>query len=103
MKDFRPLRFLRGGHLQTLLGYWFRRKLRWTLATEDMVVDLADGVRLLLRASWQEDREARPTLVLVHGLGAGRREPEQPAEERGPEQQRNASHRATRRSPCLAT
>jgi len=69
VKDFRPLRFLRGGHLQTLLGYWSRRKLRWTLDTEDIVVDHADGVRLLLRASWQADREARPTLVLVHGLG----------------------------------
>jgi uncharacterized protein len=67
--SFRPRPFLRGGHLQTLLGYWSRRRLRWTLRTEDMVVDAAGGVRVLLRASWQEDRAARPTLVLVHGLG----------------------------------
>jgi predicted alpha/beta-fold hydrolase len=73
VKDFRPLRFLRGGHLQTLLGYWARRKLRWTLDTEDIVVDPGDGVRVLLRASWQEDREGRPTLVLVHGLGGNDR------------------------------
>ena len=69
MKEFRPLPFLRGGHLQTLLGYWARRHLRWTLPTEDLVVDLDGGLRLLLRASWQREREARPTLVLVHGLG----------------------------------
>jgi len=69
VKEFRPLPFLRGGHLQTLLGYWARRHLRWTLPTEDLVVDLDGGVRLLLRASWQREREARPTLVLVHGLG----------------------------------
>ena len=69
MRAFRPRRFLRGGHLQTLLGYWSRRRLRWTLRAEDIVVDVGGGVRLLLRASWQEDRETRPTLVLVHGLG----------------------------------
>lgn len=69
MKEFRPLPFLRGGHLQTLLGYWARRHLRWTLPVEDLVVDLDGGVRLLLRASWQREREGRPTVVLVHGLG----------------------------------
>ena len=69
MRAFRPRRFLRGGHLQTLLGYWSRRRLRWTLRAEDIVVDVGGGVRLLLRASWQQDRETRPTLVLVHGLG----------------------------------
>ena len=69
MTAFRPRPFLRGGHLQTLLGYWSRRRLRWTLGAEDLVVDAGDGVRLLVRASWQEGRETRPTLVLVHGLG----------------------------------
>jgi predicted alpha/beta-fold hydrolase len=34
-----------------------------------MVVDAGDGVRLLVRASWQPGPiEARPALVLVHGL-----------------------------------
>ncbi len=59
-----------GGHRQTLLGYWRRRLLRWTPPVEDIVVDAPDGARLLLRASWQAGiREARPALVLVHGLG----------------------------------
>jgi hypothetical protein len=69
VKEFRAPPFLRGGHLQTFLGYWARRRLRWTFPTEDLVVDLDGGVRLLLRASWQREREERPTLVLVHGLG----------------------------------
>jgi predicted alpha/beta-fold hydrolase len=73
VSPFHPLSFLRGGHLQTLLGYWSRRRLRWTLAAEDMVVDAAGGVRLLVRASWQSERETRPTLVLVHGLGGSDR------------------------------
>jgi predicted alpha/beta-fold hydrolase len=34
-----------------------------------VVVDPEDGVRLLARASWQPQREGRPTVVLVHGLG----------------------------------
>lgn len=69
MSEFRPPLFLRRGHLQTLAGYWARRGLRWTLPAEDVVVDLEEGLRLLLRASWQPDRAARPTLLLVHGLG----------------------------------
>lgn len=69
MTAFRPRPFLRSGHVQTLFGYWSRRRLRWPLPAEDLVVDAGDGVRLLVRASWQEDRAARPTLVLVHGLG----------------------------------
>lgn len=67
---FHPHPLTAGGHRQTLLGYWCRRRLAWGLPTEDMIVD-GGGVRLLLRASWQAGpREDRPALVLVHGLGS---------------------------------
>jgi len=68
---FRPHPLARGGHRQTLLGYYRRRHVVWPHATEDVVVDAGDqGVKLLLRASWQPGaRETRPALVLVHGLG----------------------------------
>jgi predicted alpha/beta-fold hydrolase len=67
---FQPPAWLVGGHRQTLLGYWLRRLLRWTPPTEDLVVDVCEGVRLLLRASWQPGpREDRPTVLMVHGLG----------------------------------
>jgi hypothetical protein len=67
---FRPHPWLAGGHRQTLLGFWLRRRLRWTLPTEDVVVDAGDDVRLLLRATWQPGpRPDRPALVIVHGLG----------------------------------
>ena len=69
MNGFRPPRFLRRGHLQTLAGYFARHHLRWTIPSEDIVVDAPDGIRLLLRASWQDEPAARPTVVLVHGLG----------------------------------
>jgi len=67
---FHPHPLAVGGHRQTLLGFWHRRKLRWTLPVEDMIVDAGDGIRLLLRASWQPGpHEARPALVTIHGLG----------------------------------
>ncbi len=67
---FQPPAWLVGGHRQTFLGYWIRRLLRWTLPSEDLVVEAGQGVRLLLRASWQPGpREDRPTLLAVHGLG----------------------------------
>lgn len=67
---FRPLPFLGGGHRQTLLAHLVRRRLRWSRPSDDIVVDSEGGARLLLRASWQPGpREARPALVIVHGLG----------------------------------
>jgi predicted alpha/beta-fold hydrolase len=67
---FHPARWTIGGHRQTILGYLLRRRLRWPHASADLVVDAGEDVRLLVRASWQPGpREARPALLLVHGLG----------------------------------
>ena len=67
---FAPAWGTRGGHRQTLLGYWFRRDLRWEAAVEDLVVDAGEDVRLLARVTWIEGRrDERPLLVIVHGLG----------------------------------
>jgi predicted alpha/beta-fold hydrolase len=67
---FRPFPATAGGHRQTLLGYWLRRHLRWRLPVEDLIVEAEPGVKLLVRATWQPGpREARPALVIVHGLG----------------------------------
>src|SRR5262249_8976343 len=57
-----------------MLGYWARRALVWALPSEDVVVEGDEDVRLLLRATWQEGtREARPALLLLHGLGGSDR------------------------------
>jgi predicted alpha/beta-fold hydrolase len=67
---FHPHPLSAGGHRQTLIGYWRRRPLRWTLPVEDVVVETGEDARILLRATWQEGpREAHPALLLVHGLG----------------------------------
>lgn len=70
MRPFIPHPWSAGGHRQTLLGYWSRRRLRWTLPAEDILVDVGGDVRLLLRATWQQGpRNERPAVVLTHGLG----------------------------------
>lgn len=67
---FRPLPGTSGGHRQTLLGFWFRRNLRFDEPSERVIVEAGDDVRLLLRATWQPGRrEDRPALLIVHGLG----------------------------------
>jgi len=71
---FRPHPWTVGGHRQTLLGYWSRRLLRWTLPVEDLWVPVGDDARLLLRVTWQPGpREAHPLLLVVHGLGGSDR------------------------------
>jgi predicted alpha/beta-fold hydrolase len=70
VRRFRPSLLARGGHRQTLLGFWHRRHLAWTPPTEDIVVDAEPGVQLLLRLSLQEGAPPEtPLLLLVHGLG----------------------------------
>jgi predicted alpha/beta-fold hydrolase len=67
---FAPARATAGGHRQTLLGYWYRRHLRWEGPAEDLVVEAGEDVRLLARVTWHEGRrDSRPALVVVHGLG----------------------------------
>jgi hypothetical protein len=48
-------------------GHLLRIALRWRLPAEDVVVDAGDGVQILLRATWQEEKK-RPALLLIHGL-----------------------------------
>jgi hypothetical protein len=69
-RPFRPSAWSVGGHRQTLLGYWLRRGLRWTLPAEDLIVPVDGAISVLARASWQPGRpDDRPAVVLVHGLG----------------------------------
>lgn len=74
VSSFRPFPLLPGGHLQTIGGHLLRAALRWRLPTEDVVVEAGDGVRILLRASWQAERE-RPALLVIHGLEGCDRSP----------------------------
>jgi len=68
---FNPPWFARGGHVQTVLGYFHRRNLTWPHPTEDLVVESEPGIRVLSRATWQAgDRASSPALILLHGIGS---------------------------------
>ena len=67
---FKPAWYARGGHVQTMLGFYARRKLVWNLPVEDLIVESEPGIRILARATWQDgERAAAPALVLLHGMG----------------------------------
>lgn len=69
---FDPPWFTRGGHVQTILGYFHRRNLRWRDPVEDLIVESEPGIKILSRATWQSgDRAASPALILLHGMGGG--------------------------------
>ena len=70
-KPFRPHPLLPGGHAQTLAGWAWPRRFHASRAHPDeaRLFEVEPDVRLLARCRWQEDRTARATLVLVHGLG----------------------------------
>jgi predicted alpha/beta-fold hydrolase len=68
---FEPRRGLSNGHLQTIVGNYFPRPaFLLPFQSETVVVDPADGSRVLCHCHWQAEPErgARLTLVLVHGL-----------------------------------
>ncbi|WP_420236800.1 YheT family hydrolase [Telmatobacter bradus] len=70
-ETFHPCRGLTNGHLQTIVGNYLPRPA-FTLQAESeaVLVDAADGSRVLCHCHWQPEavRSQRLTLVLVHGL-----------------------------------
>lgn len=64
---FAPRRFVRGGHLQTLAGFFFLRSVKLP-AAEERFVEVAPGVKVLCHCHWQSNRRNANTLIIVHGL-----------------------------------
>jgi len=64
---FEPRRFLRGGHLQTLAGFFFVRNIQLPTPKE-RYVEVAPGVSILCHCHWQPERHNVLTLIVVHGL-----------------------------------
>jgi uncharacterized protein len=65
--QFRPRRFLRGGHVQTLASFFLPR--RFSLAeSEDRLIEVEPGVPVLCRCHWQPERRSAWTIIVVHGL-----------------------------------
>jgi predicted alpha/beta-fold hydrolase len=69
--NFEPRRWLSSGHLQTIVGnYYPRPAFLLESDCETVLVDPADGSRVLCHCHWQPEpvRSARLTAILVHGL-----------------------------------
>lgn len=64
---FRPRRFLRGGHLQTLAGFFLLRRIH-VPAPEERLIEVAPDISVLCHCHWQTDRRNALTVILVHGL-----------------------------------
>ena len=65
--EFRPRRFLRGGHVQTIASFLLRRK--FSLAKpEERLIEVEPGIPVLCHCHWQPERHAALTIVVVHGL-----------------------------------
>jgi uncharacterized protein len=67
---FRPARWLRNGHLQTVIAA--RKPRRWGFGwekSETLEIDLGSDGKLRAEASWQPGRRSdSPALFLLHGL-----------------------------------
>ena len=69
MPDFTPCRGLSNGHLQTIVGNFLPRPAFQLPSTpETVLVEPADGSRVLCHCHWQATPAERLTMVLVHGL-----------------------------------
>jgi len=64
---FEPRWPLRGGHLQTLAGFFLQRSIRLP-QPEERCVQVASGVKVLCHCHWQPQRQRALTAIIVHGL-----------------------------------
>jgi predicted alpha/beta-fold hydrolase len=65
--EFKPRRGLRGGHVQTLASHLMGRRALLPVP-EERLVEVEPGVRVLCHCNWQENRQERLTILIIHGL-----------------------------------
>ncbi|MGA6988657.1 MAG: alpha/beta fold hydrolase [Terriglobales bacterium] len=64
---FRPRRWLRGGHVQTVASFLIPRRFHLP-ASEQRLIEVEPGVQVLCHCHWQADRARALTIIIVHGL-----------------------------------
>lgn len=65
--EFRPRKFLSGGHVQTIASFLLPRRI--TLPkSEERLIEVEPGIHVLCHCHWQMDRRATLTVIVVHGL-----------------------------------
>jgi predicted alpha/beta-fold hydrolase len=65
--EFRPRRFLAGGHVQTLASFFLPRRFS-LLTPEERLIEVEPGIHVLCHCHWQGGRHNSLTVILVHGL-----------------------------------
>ncbi len=66
-EPFTPRPLLRGGHLQTLAGFFFARRTNFP-QSDDRLIEVEPGIPILCQCHWQPDRRRALTMLVVHGL-----------------------------------
>jgi predicted alpha/beta-fold hydrolase len=64
---FRPVRWLRGGHVQTLASFLLARRIQLP-APEERLIEVEKGVAVRCLCYWQSDRQSAAAVIVVHGL-----------------------------------
>jgi hypothetical protein len=65
--EFRPHRWFRGGHAQTLAAFFLSRRIKLP-PPESRLIEVEPGIPVLVHCHWQAERSSALTLILVHGL-----------------------------------
>jgi hypothetical protein len=65
--DFRPRKFLSGGHVQTIASFLLPRRIALP-KSEERLIEVEPGIHVLCHCHWQIDRHAALTVIVVHGL-----------------------------------
>lgn len=65
--EFRPRRFLRGGHVQTIASFLWPRRFSLD-QPEQRLIDVEYGIQVLCLCYWQKQSRSALTVILVHGL-----------------------------------
>ena len=67
--EFRPRRFLRGGHVQTIASFLLPRQFSLAkYSEEERLIEVEPGIRVLCHCHWQAERRTALTVIVVHGL-----------------------------------
>jgi predicted alpha/beta-fold hydrolase len=65
--QFKPRRFLAGGHRQTIASFFIPR--RFNLApSEERLIEVEPGIQVMCHCHWQADRRGALTVIVLHGL-----------------------------------
>ncbi|HEY7351430.1 MAG TPA: alpha/beta fold hydrolase [Terriglobales bacterium] len=65
--QFRPRRFLSGGHIQTLASFVLPRQFSLPIP-EKRLIEVEPAIQVLCDCFWQVRRESSFTVIVVHGL-----------------------------------